>query len=1242
MKDEYKTKNQLINELVEMRKQTKKIKSMVTKCKRSEEALQQAANEQLHQTEARLQTLINALPYPFFAKNAELLYTECNTAFCEFIGLNCEEIIGNTVYDVSTKDKADIYRKADLELLKHGGQQVYESVVKTSDGTDHDVIFHKAVFYDTDGKPAGMVGSIVDISELKRVEKKLQKHYDNLEKLVEERNKKIKESEAKLLEAARIARIAYWELDLNSLIFTLNDPIFYLLDTTAEKEGGYHLSAKDCMERYIHPDDIHLVQSHIQAVLKETQKTSGKIELRALCRNGQILHTAHEYHVELDDHGKPLRAFGALLDITGRKEAEKSLMKAKRDFEIILEAAGDGIYGIDMEGRFTFINPTAARTIRWEREELIGQIPHDLLHHTKPNGEPHPFEECPVHKTLKDGQSHHITEDVFWRKDGTSFPVEYVSTPILEGGESKGAVVVFKDITERKLIERELNFMQFAVNQSAEEIFWISKEGQFLWVNEQACKKMGYSRDEFITMNVSDIDPDFPAEVWPSHWHELKQKGSMQFESRHQTRDGRILPMEVVTNFVEYDGMEYNFALVRDITKHKEYEKTLRESEQKFKQALEAAKAGTFFYDAVNDVNKWDERSYEIFGIRPEEFEGTYQAWTKRVHPEDLKKVNPIVQQSLASGKPFDIEYRVMRPSGEIHYVHATGFVVSDATGRPISISGLHFDVTERRVAEEQNTTIIQTALDGFWIVDTQGRFLNVNDAYCKMIGYTREELLGMRIQDVEAIESDDEIAEHIRRIIQNGFDRFESYQRRKNGTLIDVEINVQYSDIRGGVFIVFVKDITEKKQADKKLKLDESRSKALVALNQMTNVSDKDLSRHSMDEAIYLTESEFGFLMFADHDESVLTLQVWSEKVMEQCRIQNQPHTFAISEVGLLGEPIRQRKPIIINDYSATYTGEKGVPEGHVPITRFLSVPISDEGKLVIVVGVANKKTDYDESDVRQLMLLMNGLLRILQRRQAEEDLRQAHEAAEAANKAKSDFLANMSHELRTPLNAIIGFSDILLQDMAGPMNKEQKEYIRDIHESGYHLLNLINDILDLSKVESGKLELELSEFDLKELIENSLALFKEKAMKHNLSIKAKVGEEIGKILADERKIKQVLFNLLSNATKFTPDGGSITVQADQKRGEEKEGAFDYIVISVTDTGIGIAHEDKGRLFQPFQQLETTFTKKYKGTGLGLNLSKKFIELHGGEIHLESEVGKGSIFTFTIPLGQKGGGEHE
>jgi signal transduction histidine kinase len=225
------------------------------------------------------------------------------------------------------------------------------------------------------------------------------------------------------------------------------------------------------------------------------------------------------------------------------------------------------------------------------------------------------------------------------------------------------------------------------------------------------------------------------------------------------------------------------------------------------------------------------------------------------------------------------------------------------------------------------------------------------------------------------------------------------------------------------------------------------------------------------------------------------------------------------------------------------------------------------------------------------------------------------------------------MSHELRTPLNAIIGFSEVLGERMFGELNDKQAEYVQDILGSGRHLLSLINDILDLAKVEAGRTELEAEPFDLPAALDGCMTLVRERASRRGLTIALDVDARLGEIVADERKVRQVVLNLLSNAVKFTPEGGRIDLRAaplDGAGGEPK-----WVEISVRDTGIGIAPEDQGLIFEEFRQVGSDYARKREGTGLGLALARRFVELHGGQIRVESALGQGSTFTFTIPTGR-------
>ena len=232
-------------------------------------------------------------------------------------------------------------------------------------------------------------------------------------------------------------------------------------------------------------------------------------------------------------------------------------------------------------------------------------------------------------------------------------------------------------------------------------------------------------------------------------------------------------------------------------------------------------------------------------------------------------------------------------------------------------------------------------------------------------------------------------------------------------------------------------------------------------------------------------------------------------------------------------------------------------------------------------------------------------------------------YEQLAAANRHKSEFLSNMSHELRTPLNAIIGFSEVLLQRLFGELNPKQADYLQDILESGKHQLTLVNDILDLSKVEAGRMELDLSSFSLRETINGCAAMLRERATRRGIALEVEYDVSVDTIDADQRKVKQVLFNLLSNAVKFTPEGGRITVRA--------RDSANVVEISVQDTGVGIAPEDQDRIFEEFAQASSGKSME-ASTGLGLTLAKRFVELHGGAMTVQSAIGQGSTFTFSLP----------
>jgi GAF domain-containing protein len=329
----------------------------------------------------------------------------------------------------------------------------------------------------------------------------------------------------------------------------------------------------------------------------------------------------------------------------------------------------------------------------------------------------------------------------------------------------------------------------------------------------------------------------------------------------------------------------------------------------------------------------------------------------------------------------------------------------------------------------------------------------------------------------------------------------------------------------------------------------------------------------------------------------------------------------------GLLGRMAQTLEPVQIPDIADEKAYQSRVRELLIRsgYRSLLAVPLLREDRLVGGLAVNRNAVGAFEPEVIALLQTFASQSALaIQNARLFREIEQKGRELEAASRHKSEFLANMSHELRTPLNAIIGFSEVLAERMFGEINDKQAEYVGDILESGRHLLSLINDILDLSKIEAGRMDLDPSPFDLPTAIENTLILVRERAQRRNIALGRTIDARLGTIRADERKVKQVLLNLLSNALKFTPEGGRIDVRADVDDGAAR--------IAVTDTGVGIAPEDQRAVFEEFRQVGAV-SRKAEGTGLGLAISRKLIELHGGRLWLESAVGAGSTFTFTLPL---------
>lgn len=528
------------------------------------------------------------------------------------------------------------------------------------------------------------------------------------------------------------------------------------------------------------------------------------------------------------------------------------------------------------------------------------------------------------------------------------------------------------------------------------------------------------------------------------------------------------------------------------------------------------------------------------------------------------------------------------------------------------------------REGENKLQAIIDNSNAAICVKDTEGRFILVNRWFENMFHIAGKDITGKDDYYIFPKETAHSLRVNDQRVLWlNAPMEFEEAFPDENGMHTFISMKFPLQDQKGTAYAVcsISTDITERKQMEQTLKENES---SLLNAQRIAHLGswNWDIVKNTLywSDEIYrifgLAPQEFG----ANYEAFLNSVHPDDRRFVKKS----------------VDAALYDKKPYRIDHRIVLPNGEERI------VHEQAEVVFDETGKPIRMVGAVHDITEIKQAE--ELLKKYNKELEEKVKKRT-EDLRTAIAQVENANKAKSDFLANMSHELRSPLNAVIGFSEMLQDRLFGELNEKQEKFINYITSSSRHLLNLINDILDISKVESGKMTLELETFQLKGLLEGILMMFRERAMKRNLILEMEITPDTDiRIAADERKLKQIMFNLLSNAVKFTPEGGSIWVRA--RRATLVDAAArtimnedyndDFIEISVSDTGIGIKEEDRPKLFKEFSQIESTYISEYKGTGLGLALTKKMVELHGGRIWLESEYGKGSKFTFMIPLWTK------
>ncbi|MDA0653634.1 MAG: PAS domain S-box protein, partial [Proteobacteria bacterium] len=664
----------------------------------------------------------------------------------------------------------------------------------------------------------------------------------------------------------------------------------------------------------------------------------------------------------------------------------------------------------------------------------------------------------------------------------------------------------------------------------------------------------------------------------PSQQEVRYRSGHWVRRSKKRTRDGGVV------------------SVYSDITELKAREQTLKDSERRYRKMLEVLPGAV--YERVQSpdgkilFSHVSAGVHEVTGLTPEEIINDASIFIKSIRADFRDQYRAHFRHSADHMVPSDIVFPLTGPDGSLRWLHSTGRPQRRADGS-IVWDGIMIDVTEKKIVQEiaeRNHQWLLQAIGsmpiGFMLWDPDDRLVLWNERVANYHpdptlfreGLFFDDMLILPHQDVQ------------NRLGKEAADEWLAERRRQHEI---VQGNYEFQGINGqwfvlserrtvdGFTVTMLLDVTNRHESERRLQESEERHRAMI------NLSPDAIYAHKLGNIAFCNEAAMHMFGASSADELI------GRDILDVTHPDH--HDF-----------VRERRSALVEEGTRTvFMRQKRVRlDGSWFWAEVAAAAIAWEGERggVVVIRDVTAQTA------------------------AEEELIRSKEVAELANRAKTEFLANISHELRTPLNAIIGFSDLMQREMLGPLgNAQYVSYIRDIYQSGTHLHDVINDILDLSKIEAGQMELRETSVDVRRAIERCIRVVATRATDNGLKVITDLPDTLHFVIADERKLKQILINLMSNAVKFTEKGGTVTVEA-------RSGPGKGIIIRIIDTGIGISEENMNKVFRPFEQVDGSLSRSHDGTGLGLPLTKSLVELHGGTLALESEIGVGTIATVTLP----------
>ncbi|MBN8581101.1 MAG: PAS domain S-box protein [Anaerolineae bacterium] len=1134
-----------------------------------------------------------------------------------------QEIIANMMVPA----ERDHLKKMDASFIQRRIDMDYEYRIRLNDGSMHWIHQRGKVTYSEEGIPLRMMAIIQDVTERKQSEEEL------------------RESRLRTEMALKGANAAMWDWNVLTGETIFNERWAEIIGYTLKELEPVNIKT---WADLCHPDDFkvseNLLNRHFSGETEHYQ-----CEARMKHKNGSWVWVLDSGKVmEWEEAGKPVRMVGTHLDITQQKREElytqarlrlTNLSYETLDMEMLMRSMLDEAESLtdSQLGFFHFVDDdqNSITLQAWSTNTL------STLCTAEGKGQHYPVEQAGVWAdAIRSGKAHIYNDyaSLVHRKglpEGHASITRLITLPV----KRNNLVVAALGIGNKMLdyTEQDLEILQrFAetvfdiiMRKRAEEAlrkneerlrtvadftydmeFWMD-ENKTLQYMSPSCKRItGYEREQFLqdpSLLESIVHPDDRHAFDQHNMQEFDLLDSSSLDFRILTAAGEVCWISHTCQAVTSADGKFRGRRVshRDITERRRVLQELRASEEKYRGLLESLDSVIATVDPIGKFLYMNDKAAEQLGGETAQFIGKtmYELFPEQVANKQMYDIQNVIEAdrakvlenlSFVNGQPR--WYRTF-----IQPLHDEAGQVASVLVNSTDIHALKMmqqelqelnrtleDKVTQRTAEVQD--LYENAPTGYHSVNPEGKFVMVNQTELNWLGYTREEMLGHTAIDFITEATRGVFRENFPLLIQRGWVKDVEFEFvRKDGSALPVSLNATSIYDEAGNFIMTrstVFDNTERKVAENTLRESEATYRALFE-----NSNDGIFLMSSTGEELRANQRALDMVGYTL--EEYLTLGHVNQNPFALETEQRKDADDKLAAL-LRGETV----PL----YERIFTAK----DGHkVPVEVNLS-PVRDANGTIIMV----------QSVVRD----------IAERKAAEAALRNINKELQRALLVKDEFLANMSHELRTPLNGILGFSEILLTGEFGSLNEKQYKYISTIESSGKHLLGLINDLLDLAKIEADKLDITLENVVISELCQASLMFVKQIALNKNIQLSFEQDMTYPYVVGDQRRLKQILVNLLSNAVKFTPEHGKVTLRV------TADSAKDCLGFAVEDTGIGVSQTDLLRLFKPFTQVDSSLARQHEGTGLGLALVQKLAELHGGGVSVQSEVGRGSTFTVCIP----------